>query len=221
MVLKIFIPVFIFLTFFFNEGLFAQNTKAQEKVQTNNINFAQMLKDPEIQQYFNELKTAAKNASIETKNNIPTISEKDIANLDRISTTLINRLHEKFKLDASLYRVHTYLSRYKINSCLEYYNSLARQVIGKDCNQYPSSFANCQQCNDYIKILEHRPKDNIIEAYWWQHAKIIALVDVLQLQNKDEAYIGLEITTKKQKNLKDNLPINIPTLQCEKSAQSP
>lgn len=157
------------------------------------INLKDILLDKQVQTKLSELKHTAEAANI-IKDKLSTADYQKIADQ---SQQLIQLIHEKNHINTNDYKVHTYIGLNKANSCYQYYNSYETDVIGKSCQQFPSKFATCDECNAYVKAVQSRPKDHILLSHWWKNESITSLVETFELKSGEPVYLGLEISPKK------------------------
>ncbi|CAN5463634.1 hypothetical protein BH10PSE19_BH10PSE19_00970 [soil metagenome] len=161
------------------------------------LDFVSILSEPVIREDFAELKKVATNASLYQKEGKTYLSEKDLKKLDRITIKLEKRIHDEYHVDPNIYKAHSYVGQYQLNSCYQYYNSFAANSVGKDCAHFQHIFSTCGECNAYIQTLNKLPANHIIQSHWWKNEKITALVESLTLKNGDKAYVGFELSPKK------------------------
>jgi len=158
------------------------------------INFEKILSDPEVVKRFELLKNTAENADVYQKDNKTYFSEKDLAQLNKETTDLLQYLTQYDHILPKDYKAHTYVGKNQINSCYQYYNSYAKEDNNKSCAEFPSTFGNCEECNKYIEALRNVPKNHILHAQWWQHESITSYVTPIKLKNGDDAYVGFELS---------------------------
>ncbi len=188
--LKIRILFIVIICLLLTSCIFNSNEKMHT---TKKSEYLAMLLDPDVRKDFKEFKKEAASAELYKNNGRIYISPYDIKKLNALSASMINRLNHHYHLNPSKYKIHTYIGKNQMNSCYQYYNSLARDAEGKTCHEFPSDFASCQLCNEYIKALRAPHRLGVIHTRWWNGEKITALVDTIKLSNGDNAYAGLQL----------------------------
>jgi len=160
---------------------------------SKNTEFMAMLSDPVIRKDFRQLKAVAMTANLYHADDRIYFSKKDVVKLDAISAVLVNRLRYEYHLNSSHYKIHTFIGKYQVHSCYQYYNSYATNEIGKACSAFSPQFGSCQLCDNYLKAI-HSRKLGIMHATWWNNENTIDLVDLFKLKNGDPVYMGLEMS---------------------------
>lgn len=164
---------------------------------THRVHFEKILTDPIIVHQFDELKDAVERAEIYQQKGRPFFSDTDIKNFNAITDKLLKSLKIHEHLIPINYKAHSYVGKYQSNSCYQYYNSFAKDSIGKTCSEFPKGFSNCNECDQYVTAVRAIHKNNILHSHWWKKEAITSLVKVVKLKNGDEAYVGFELSPRK------------------------
>ncbi len=188
----------LFIIFFLFFGLAScKSTMSPTEVplfhSSKKLEIEALLSDPLLKKDFRAMKKIATNARLRTIEGNPYFTDADQKKLNEMSALLVERLEQHYHLDARKNKIHTFIARNKYDSCYQYYNSIDSEMNGKNCRAFPANFGSCDLCNQFLKTLRSRTKQ-IVHTEWYNHERVSALVDVLNLKNGDSVYIGLGFT---------------------------